>query len=250
MFEHGYDLPLLDPRKPLDELLNGGARGQVLVERVQRNPRAREDPGSAHLARGPLDSRALVPVRGVASFTRGPWSNVECRFDYRVQARPGSKSSHRPATSNDFFAASPVILELLRAADIEGDVSLFPVHLITSLDTPQAHHVPLQLAGTLGPPTVAAAMCTASRSDVSASAHQESLDSSVPPEVNADGCGAMLAFGGRRAVCFAFTWPPPQPSCGGCTADACPLAARSSTLAPIRVRGLPRTTRAREGELT
>ena len=44
-------------------------------------------------------------------------------------------------TSNDFLPVSLFILELLRAADVEGDVPPLQVHLIISLDAPEVHHV-------------------------------------------------------------------------------------------------------------
>lgn len=60
--QHRSNLPLLNPRKPLNELVDRGACGKVLVERDERNPRAGEDASSAHPAQCLLAVRALAAV--------------------------------------------------------------------------------------------------------------------------------------------------------------------------------------------
>ena len=50
-----------DPRKPLNELFNGGAVLKVLEECLDRHSRFGKDPSSADLGWDPFDGSALIP---------------------------------------------------------------------------------------------------------------------------------------------------------------------------------------------
>ena len=60
-FKHGFDLVPGDPRKPLDELIDGRPVFQILEQGPNRNPRVGKYPRAAHLLRVALDRSAFFP---------------------------------------------------------------------------------------------------------------------------------------------------------------------------------------------
>lgn len=62
MLEDGADLLLIHAGEPLDELVDRGATGQILIEREQWNPCAGKHPGAANSPWYAFDGSAGLPV--------------------------------------------------------------------------------------------------------------------------------------------------------------------------------------------
>ena len=58
MFEHGFDLPSRDTRKPGEEFIYARAAFQVLEQSRHRHARSAKHPGTADYARRRLDRGA------------------------------------------------------------------------------------------------------------------------------------------------------------------------------------------------
>jgi len=63
MLEHGFDLSPCDSGEPLKKLVHGGPIFEVLEERFDRNPSARERPCSTHPVGYPLHRVARIPIK-------------------------------------------------------------------------------------------------------------------------------------------------------------------------------------------